>query len=87
MKDLMIQKGFKLTECSDGKFWAFIVKDADRLDELNTRLEGYDLDYSEMFIIQTDEDIKHFTIMIDCNVWELTETQFVDLVKKLEVVK
>lgn len=87
MKELMIQKGFKLTECSDGKFWAYIVEDADKLDELNTRLKGYDLEYSEMFIIQTDEAIKHFTAMIDCNVWELTETQFVDLVRKLEDIK
>ena len=78
--ELLISKGFKLTEYPQGKYYEFVSNK----DEVITKILKDD--YNEMVeevVIQMKEDFTNKLICIHTNVWDLDDTEFENILKEM----
>lgn len=77
--ELMINKGFSLNEYPEGKFYERTIENPD--DEL-LKVLSYQHE-AEKVILQTKEDFTNIVVMIDLDLWNLSNDQFCEILKAL----
>ena len=79
-KNYYLEKGFELNTYPEGKYFEFVTKD----DKVIEKILGKDYTGDEeTAILQLKEDCSNKIICIDSNVWDLTNEQFMGILKTL----
>lgn len=78
--ELLINKGFKLNKYPEGKYYEFTTKE----DELMSKILKDDYDgMTSVVIIQLKEDFTNKIMCVDCNVWNLSDIEFENILKEI----
>ena len=88
-KELLESKGFSLNEYPEGKFWEFVVKDDEGLEEKLCKIfrasvdfvsQGTDID---TLILQCAEDFSKCLFYYDCNPFDMETEDFMKCVYQM----
>lgn len=86
---LLINKGFKLNEYTEGKFWELKVNNNEKLKinickafdvDVELLVNGTDID---TLILQCAEDFTHCIFYYDCNLFNVDTNDFFECIKRI----
>lgn len=81
--ELLIQKGFKLNQYPEGKYYEFITTNESEIEKILIESKvGYDASMmDEKVILQLAEDFSNKLICVEGNVWDLTDCEFENILR------
>ena len=79
--EVLISKGFELNTYNGDKYYELVATDSNLVERI-MKASNYDYNpeyHEEKVILQIREDFESIILCIDCNVWNLTEEEIVDI--------
>lgn len=84
--DLLINKGFELNDYGkDGKYYELVETEETKVEKiLKASHVGYDPEHiDDKVILQINEDFNKKIICVNCDVWELDDSDIVEILDVL----
>jgi hypothetical protein len=80
-KEILIQKGFELNEYPEGRFFELCTTEENKM--VNILGDDYRGDENTV-ILQLKEDFTNKLLCVDCNVWNLTDAEFEQILNNIK---